>query len=88
MKMNKKCVHYQTCQNGNEGCIANPLHRCVRFLPITNTNYTKISGVVETPPEVDDDVFSQLFVNWIDSMGWKFAGGTSPYYVEDWDEEE
>lgn len=88
MKMSKKCIHYEICQNGIDCCTADPLHRCVRFLPITNTNYIKINGVVETPPEVDFDIFSQMFVNWIDSMGWKFAGGVSPYYAEDYDEEE
>lgn len=83
MKMSKKCIHDKTCQNANNGCTADPLHRCVRFLPIEGTNLTKISGVVETPPEIDHDIFDQMFINWIESMGWLFAGSTSPYYDEE-----
>ena len=43
-----------------------------------NTNFIHIDGVVEVPPGVDADIFSQQFINWIDSLGYYFGGGISP----------
>lgn len=76
----KSCPWYKDCRNGNDGCYSAEPEKCVRFLPLNGTNLTKISGTIETPPEIDSDKFNQYFVNWIESMGWSFCGGLSPYY--------
>ena len=72
--MKKKCPWSKKCRNGGEGCWAVEPENCVRFLPTEGTNLTDIDGVVETPPDIDEDKFSQYFMNWIDSMGWSFCG--------------
>lgn len=74
----KKCPWAKTCRNGGDGCYAREPENCVRFMPIMGTNLTEINGVVETPPNVDYDKFSQYFTNWIDSMGWSFCGSFGP----------
>ena len=50
---------------------------CIKYLPCENTNLICINGVVETPPDIDDDVFMQQFINWIESLGYNFGGGVS-----------
>ena len=79
----KRCPWHKNCRNGSDGCYSAEPETCVRFLPLNGTNLTKIAGVVETPPEIDLDKFSQYFTNWIESMGWSFAGGFSPYKEEE-----
>ena len=84
----KKCPYYKKCRNGYEGCWTTsdePVEACVRFLPLEGTNLTEIKGVVETPPNIDYDKFSQYFTNWVDSMGWSFCG--TFYRYEDNDED-
>lgn len=72
------CPWREKCRNGNTGCYyAEP--SCVRFFPMIGANLTEISGIVETPPGVDCDKFSQYFMNWIESMGWSFGGGFNPH---------
>jgi hypothetical protein len=75
----KKCSWRNKCRNGNEGCYAREPNNCVRFMPTKGTNLTKIDGIVETPPNVDDDKFGQYFINWIESMGWSFCGCINKY---------
>lgn len=78
MKM-KKCPWSKTCRNGGDGCATIEPENCVRFLPLEGTNFTEINGIVETPPGVDYDKFSQYFTNWLDSMGWCFCGSFKKY---------
>ena len=82
----KKCPWHNKCRNGGDGCFAREPENCVRFMPIEGTNLTEINGIVETPPEVDDDKFGQYFINWIESMGWSFCGSLKKY--EDEEDEE
>lgn len=70
----RSCLWNKKCRNGNDNCYSDTPESCVRFLPLEGTNLTEISGIVETPPEIDCDKFSQHFVNWIESMGWSFCG--------------
>ena len=70
----KKCPWRDKCRNGGDGCYALFPEDCVRFMPLEGNNLTEISGIVETPPGIDDDKFTQYFTNWIDSMGWSFCG--------------
>ena len=79
----RSCLWRKVCRNGNNGCYSAEPKNCVRFLPLDGTNLTEISGVIETPPEIDSDKFSQYFSNWIDSMGWSFCGFFGPYTDED-----
>ena len=79
----KKCPWCNTCQNGDEGCWSLNPEKCVRFLPVEGTNLTEIKGVVETPPGVDFDQFSQHFMNWLDAMGWRFCGSFGRYKEDD-----
>ena len=79
---NKKCPWYNKCRNGGDGCWSLEPENCVRFLPTEGTNLTEINCVVETPPEIDHDKFSQYFSNWIEAMGWSLYGMIEPY-VED-----
>ena len=76
---NKKCPWNKKCRNGADGCWTLEPENCVRFLPIEGTNLTKINGVIETPPNIDWDKFSQYFSNWIESMGWSFCGSFCRY---------
>lgn len=82
MKKNK-CPWRNKCRNGDEGCFAREPENCVRFMPTEGTNLTEIDGIIETPPEVDDDKFSQYFINWIESMGWSFCGSINKYKEEE-----
>ena len=75
----KKCPWYEKCRNGNDGCYAMNPASCVRFMPLKGTNLTDIKGVIETPPNVDDDKFAQYFINWTESMGWSFCGRIHKY---------
>jgi len=50
---------------------------CIKYLPCENTNFISINGVVETPPDVDEDIFLQQFISWIESLGYNFGGGIS-----------
>ena len=75
---NKLCPAHKECRNGYDGCYSADPKTCVRFLPLDGTNLTKITGIIETPPEIDCDKFSQFFTNWVVSMGWSFCGGFSP----------
>ncbi len=70
----KKCSWNKKCRNGGEGCFTIEPENCVRFMPVEGTTCTEINGIVETPPDIDYDKFSQYFMNWIDSMGWSFCG--------------
>lgn len=84
--MGKKCSWYKKCRNGGDGCWSVEPQNCVRFLPIEGTNLTEINGIVETPPNIDDDKFNQYFINWIESMGWSFCGIFNKYEEKDDDE--
>ena len=75
----KKCPWHNKCRNGGEGCFAREPETCVRFMPTEGTNCTEFSGIVETPPNIDCDKFSQYFMNWIESMGWSFCGSFKKY---------
>lgn len=77
----KLCDH---CQNGGDGCSVAAGVNCTRFLPTEGTNLTDINGVVETPPEVTTDEFSNLLMDWLDSKGWRCTAIVKPY-VEDQD---
>ena len=79
----EKCPWSKKCQNGGDGCWCRELEKCVRFLPVEGTNLTEIKGVVETPPGVDYDQFSQHFSNWIEAMGWSFCGSFGKYEEKD-----
>ena len=68
-----------TCKNNSGNCWQKQDAKCVRYLPENNTNFIKIEGVVETPPEVDADRFCQMFINWIESLGYLYGGGIAPY---------
>ena len=83
MPRKKKCPWRNECRNGDEGCYARVPETCVRFMPLEGTNLTNINGVVETPPDIDYDKFSQYFTNWIESMGWSFCGSLNRYKEED-----
>lgn len=74
----KRSLQCSNCKNNQGACWTDDESKCIRYLPNENTNFTKIEGVVETPPEVDSDVFSQMFINWIESLGYAFGGGFSP----------
>lgn len=67
------------CQNGDNGCRVSKGTSCTRFLPIEGTNLTEFKGTVETPPDIDYDVFSDLFTDWIESRGWKACTIVRPY---------
>ena len=75
----KKSQQCATCKNNKGYCRTSQDEKCIRFLPEANTNYIQIEGVVETPPEIDTDAFSQMFINWIESLGYFFCGGILPY---------
>lgn len=75
----KICAYHNKCQNGGDGCYSLNPENCVRFLPLDGTNLIKIDGVIETPPNIDADVFSQLFNNWIDSLGYSFTISMTDY---------
>jgi len=70
------------CQNSGGDCCVAKGASCVRFLPIEGTNLTNIDGTIETPPDVNLDTFSEMFMNWIDSMGWKACVIFKPYQDE------
>jgi len=74
----RKSKQCSACKNYVGKCWSSDDSQCVRFLPLTDTNFTKIDGFVETPPNIDMDAFSQLFINWIESLGYVFIGGFSP----------
>lgn len=74
MPRKRKCPWKDKCRNGGDGCYSREPESCVRFMPTEGTNCTEIDGIVETPPDIDDDKFAQYFMNWIDSMGWSFCG--------------
>lgn len=73
-KVSKLCTR---CQHKKEKCRMLEGEKCIRYMPCDNTNFIQIGGVVETPPEIDEDIFSQQFINWIESMGYYFGGGIS-----------
>ena len=79
----ERCLYARDCQNGDEGCYSAEPEKCVRFMPTHDTNLTHICGTVETPPEIDHEMFSQYFTNWISSMGWIFSGGMNPIESEE-----
>ncbi len=79
----KKCPWHNKCRNGGDGCWFENPEKCIRFLPTEGTNLTEINGIIETPPNIDTDKFSQYFMNWIDSMGWSFCGSFVEYKEED-----
>lgn len=82
----EKCSWSNKCRNGNEGCWALEPENCVRFMPLEGTNLTEMDVVVETPPGIDWDKFSQYFTNWIESMGWSYVGSFKPYEEDDDDD--
>ena len=71
MKTSKLCA---TCQHKKNKCRVIDGLGCIKYLPCENTNFIHIDGVVETPPEVDEDIFTQQFINWIESLGYNFGG--------------
>lgn len=83
MPRKKKCPWWDKCRNGDEGCYAREPEKCVRFMPIEGTNLTEVKVIVETPPDIDCDKFSQYFMNWIESMGWSFCGTMHEYKEEE-----
>lgn len=84
MPRNKQtiCSRHAECQNGGDGCWCLNPETCVRFLPTTGTNLADIKGKVELPPNVNWDMFSQMFSNWIDSLGYHFNGFISDATAE------
>lgn len=74
----KKCSWWKKCQNGGDGCYTKEPERCVRYLPLEGTHITKIDFAIETPPHIDSDTFVDMFVNWLESMGWRGVGYTKP----------
>ena len=70
----RHCPWGKKCRNGDDGCWTMEPENCVRFLPTEGANLTEINGIVETPPEIDSEKFSQYFMNWLDAMGWSFCG--------------
>ena len=74
MKKAKMCL---TCQHKKSKCWVIEGEGCIKYLPIENTNFIHIDGVVETPPGINEDIFSQQFINWIESLGYCFGGGIS-----------
>ena len=79
----KSCLWKNACRNGNDGCWTSEPEKCIRFMPLKGTNLTKINGVIETPPGIDDDKLCQYFTNWIESMGWSYCGSIRPYDDKD-----
>ncbi len=79
----ERCPWARHCQNGDEGCYSAEPEKCIRFMPTHDTNFIQIHGTVETQPEIDTDIFSQCFMNWINSMGWFFSGGIKPVENEE-----
>ena len=75
MKTSKLCA---TCQHQKNKCRVIDGAGCIKNLPFENTSFIHIDGVVEVPPGVDEDIFSQQFINWIESLGYCFGGGISP----------
>ena len=82
LNKSKKCVAHNICQNGNEGCTTRDPNRCIRYLPLSGTNLTKISYIIETPPHIDWEMCSDMLTNWIDSMGWHICGIAEKYEEE------
>lgn len=72
---NQKCVWSEKCRNGCDGCWTLEPENCVRYMPLEGTNFTKINGIMETPPDINWDKFTQYFMNWVECMGWTFTGG-------------
>ena len=79
----KHCPWSKKCRNGGDRCWSAEPETCVRYLPTEGTNLTSIDGIVETPPDIDYDKFSQYFINWLDSMGWSFCGSFKKYEEDD-----
>lgn len=80
---NKKCPWWKKCQNGGDGCYAQNPEKCVRYLPLEGTHLTNIDFTVETPPHIDSDAFTDMFVNWLECMGWRCIGFSKPYEEEE-----
>ena len=74
MKTAKLCA---SCQHKKDRCRVLESEGCIKYLPLKNTNFIHIDGVVETPPGVNEDIFAQQFINWIESLGYYFGGGIS-----------
>ena len=68
------CLGSNNCRNGGDGCYSAKPETCVRFLPLNGTNLTEITGIVETPPEIDCGKFSQYFTNWIQLISTMMQG--------------
>ena len=73
-KASKLCA---SCKHRKDRCWVIEGKGCVKYLPIGNTNFIRIDGIVETPPAVDADVFTQQLINWLESLGYYFSGGIS-----------
>ena len=45
----------------------------------------EINGCIEIPPEMTMDVFTDAFIEWVESKGWFFGGGfreiADGYYI-------
>lgn len=78
-----KCPWSNKCRNGVDGCYHSNPEKCVRFLPLIGTHLTHLEFTVETPPHIDSNAFADMFMNWLDCMGWSGAGGTKPVESED-----
>jgi hypothetical protein len=79
---NKKCSWHNKCQNGGDGCFHHEPEKCVRYLPLQDTHITKINFTVETPPHIDSDAFTEMFINWLECMGWRCVGFSEPIKEE------
>jgi hypothetical protein len=79
----RRCPWSKKCRNGGDGCWTKEPGSCVRYLPLEGTNLTNINGIVETPPDIDDDKFTQYFMNWLDAMGWSFCGSFNKHEEEE-----
>lgn len=75
--MKKKSKTCSTCQHNNLKCWMREGEYCIKYLSCENTNIININGVVETPPDIADDVLLKRFINWIESLGYNFGGGVS-----------
>lgn len=78
-KKSKKSVFCSNCQNSGNNCWIAEGNICVRYLPERNTNLTDIDGIIETPPGITHEMVDQMFINWIESLGWHFCGSFAPY---------
>ena len=76
-RLSEQC---KDCQHLGSGCFnLDNEHKCATFLSKYKTNLTRVDMIVETNQDIDWDMLSQKFTNWISSNGWDWCGSISPY---------